>query len=156
VDHPASTPFDTESVINRYTSHGILPTRLVLGMPLYSRYFNDTAGLGQSFSGSGTYGLKDLPLGAVTVSYDNDSGSSYSYSAAQRQLVSYDNVDVAKQKAGFIMGRLGSAMYWESSEDGVGNESLIQIVTDVLRGDGIGIDNTLNQLSYPNSTYDNL
>jgi hypothetical protein len=45
-------------------------------------------------------------------------------------------------------------MYWESSEDGV--EGIIQAVTGVLQGDGPGIDRTLNHLSYPNSTYDNL
>ena len=81
-------------------------------MPLYGRYFNSTGGLGETFSGARTYSEKDLPLvGATVVVYDCNTGSSYSYDAVQRQLVSYDNVDVAKQKAAFIQGRLGGAMY---------------------------------------------
>lgn len=155
-DHPESTPFDTESVINYYASHGVSPNRIVLGMPLYGRYFNGTGGLGQSFSGSGTYSLKELSLEGAIVYYDCNAGSSYSYSASQEQLISYDNVDVARQKAAFIMDRLGGAMYWESSDDGVGDESIIQTVSGILRGEGIGLDTTPNRLLYPNSTYANV
>lgn len=155
---PESTPFDTESIINYYTSQGISLTKIILGMPLYGRYFNGTGGLGRNFSGTGTYSVKDLPLqGTTEVVYDCNAGSSYSYNTAQRQLVSYDNVDVARQKAAYIQGRLGGAMYWESSEDGTGDGSIIRIVTGVLVGDdGLGLDRASNQLSYPNSTYDNV
>ena len=72
-------------------------------MPLYGCYFNSTGGLGQTFSGAGTYSVKDLLLqGATLVVYDCNAGSSYSYDTVRRQLVSYDNVDVAKQKAAYI------------------------------------------------------
>jgi chitinase len=155
-DHPESTPFDTESIIRYYTSHGVSSTKILLGMPLYGRYFNGTGGIGQSFSGSGTYSVKDLPLAGATTHYDFDTGSSYSYNAACGQLVSYDNVEVAKQKAAFIQSTLGGAMYWEISEDGTGDSSIVQAVTSVLQGDGSNIDSALNQLSYPNSTYDNV
>jgi chitinase len=70
-DVPASTPFDTESVIEYYTSQGVSPTKIVLGMPLYGRYFNDTGGLGQTFSNAGTYSLRDLPLAGTTEYYDS-------------------------------------------------------------------------------------
>jgi chitinase len=151
-DQPETTPFDTESIIKYYTSQGISSTKIVLGMPLYGRYFNGTGGLGQSFSGSGTYSMKDLPLKGATEYYDCATGSSHSYNAAGGQLVSYDNVEVAKQKAAFIQTTLGGAMYWESSEDGAGDKGIIQAVTSVLQS----IDSTLNELSYPNSTYDNI
>jgi chitinase len=102
-EHPESTPFDTESVINYYTSQGISPTKIILGMPLYGRYFNSTSGLGETFSGARTYSVKDLLLeGATVVVYDYNTRSSYSYNVIQRQLVSYNNIDMAKQKVAFI------------------------------------------------------
>lgn len=155
-DHPASTPFSTDSIVKYYTSQGIPPTKIVLGMPLYGRYFNRTRGLGQPFSGSGTYSTKDLPLPGSTVYYDCQTGSSYSYNTAMEQLISYDNLAVAKQKATFIQNMLGGVGYWEVSEDGIGDASTIRSVTGVLRENGSDIDHTLNKLSFPNSSYENV
>ncbi|KAH6664017.1 putative endochitinase 1 [Halenospora varia] len=65
---------------------------------------------------------------------------------SHKELISYDNMPQ--------MG-LGGAMWWESSADRVGNNSLIRNVVEVLN-DGSGLKSCLNQLLYPNSTYDNL
>lgn len=157
INIPESTPFDTESVIAFYTSRGVSLSKIVLGIPLFGRYFNNTSGLGKPFAGSGSYSIKDLPLVGAKMYYDWNSGSSYSYNAAQGQLVSYDNMDVVKQKAAFILNMLGGAMYWESSEDGTGNESVVRAVTSVLGGDDSRMLNkSLNQLFYPGSRYDNI
>lgn len=160
-----STPVDTETVINFYISNGVDARKIVLGMPLYGQSFQNTNGLGQPYKGvgngtweAGTYDLKVLPLAGATTYYSRDTGSSYSYNNITKELVSYDTVAVAKQKADWIrqMG-LGGAMWWESSADGEGDQSRIQKVEEVLRGKGASeLETSLNQLSFLNSTYDNI
>ncbi|KAH8587314.1 chitinase [Bisporella sp. PMI_857] len=160
-----STPFNTESVIKYYTSKGVDAKKIVLGMPLYGRSFQDTDGLGKSYSGvgagtweSGIYDIKVLPLAGSITYYNEDTASSYSYDNNTKELVSYDTVEVAKQKADWIRQiGLGGAMWWESSADKLGSGSLIQTVKEVLGGeDGSGLEMSLNQLYFPNSTYSNL
>ena len=160
-DNPSSTPFNTEAIIGHYTSHNISPAKIVLGMPLYGRSFNSTAGmgqpLGQPFKGSGTYDYNELPFGGANVVYDPLTGSSYSYDAASGEIVSYDTTAVARQKAAWIMSSgLGGAMFWEGSADAPGNQSIIRNVAAVLAGSGGSLDSTLNELSYPDSTYGNV
>jgi chitinase len=48
-----STPFDTRTAVEYYISNGATPDKIVLGMPVYSRSFTQTIGLGQSFGGTG-------------------------------------------------------------------------------------------------------
>ena len=159
LDNPKSTPFNTEAIVKYYISQGVSPAKIVLGMPLYGYAFNNTTnGLGGPFSGTATYGVKDLPLGGAIEYYSSSTGSCYSYDPIRRQLISYDSITVAKQKAAWIQDTgLGGAMFWESSEDGTGSKSVIQNVALVLGGnDGSGLDNTQNQLFYPDSIYENL
>ena len=51
--NPKSTPFDTDSAVSHYMSHGVQSTKLVIGMPLYGRTFENTKGPGTAFSGVG-------------------------------------------------------------------------------------------------------
>jgi chitinase len=162
---PATTPFDTQTAVNYYISQGISSKKIVLGMPVYGRSFEATEGLGKPYNGvgkgtwqAGVYDFKSLPLSGAVEIYDNATIASYSYDAGKRELISYDTVEVAKQKAAWIQQRnLGGAMWWESSADGVGDKSLIQNVVNVLTsGDGSTLDISPNQLAYPNSTYANL
>jgi chitinase len=70
-------------------------------------------------------------------------------------FVTYDTKLVAKQKVDYIKnGHLGGAMWWESSGDKPGADSLIDTVFTGL-ADG-GIEYSENQLDYPQSKYDNL
>lgn len=53
-NNTASTPFDAEAAVDYYTkSAGIMPQKVVLGMPLYGRVFAETAGPGSPYIGSG-------------------------------------------------------------------------------------------------------
>ena len=48
-------------------------------------------------------------------------------------------------------------MFWESSKDRTGSQSIIQNIALVLTGNNrAGLDSTQNQLLYPDSIYSNL
>ncbi|POS82723.1 glycoside hydrolase family 18 protein, partial [Erysiphe pulchra] len=109
-------------------------------MPLYGRAFENTDGLGQSYSGvgdgswePGIFDYKVLPQAGSKDEYDPVAHASYSYDPKKKKLVSYDNVTIAKEKAGWIKSqKLGGAMWWESSGDRTDQGSLIQAVTQEL------------------------
>ncbi|KAK2043104.1 family 18 glycosyl hydrolase [Colletotrichum somersetense] len=161
--NPGSTPFSTAAALAHYTARGVAPHKLVLGMPLYGRAFENTDGPGTPFSGvgegsweQGVYDYKALPLPGSEEHHDDEAGASYSYDAAQRKMVTYDTVRMARAKADFIRAwGLGGAMWWESSADKPGPESLIGNVVDTLGGPGALLRRD-NCLTYPETKYDNL
>lgn len=159
-NNPKATPFNTEQAIAHYKSQGVHASKIVIGMPLYGRAFENTDGLGHPFSGvgegtweNGVHDFKTLPLPGAEVRIDEDAGASYSYDPAKRQLVSFDTVEMARRKAKWIKQQgLGGAMWWESSADRAGGESLIGGVVSCLGG----LDSRRNCLEYPESKYENL
>ncbi|KAG5951817.1 hypothetical protein E4U53_002256 [Claviceps sorghi] len=156
-----STPFSTSAAVEYYTSHGVASKKIVLGMPLYGRAFENTDGLGKPFQGvgegtweNGVFDFKKLPLEGSEVCFDEKAQASYCYNAAQRKLVSYDTAPVARTKAEYIKERgLGGAMWWESSGDKPEPESLISAVVDALDGN---LQRLENCIEYPETKYDNL
>ena len=161
--NPASTPFSTDAAVQHYIAQGVAPHKVVLGMPLYGRAFENTEGLGQPYQGvgegtweNGVHDYKKLPLDGSEVRYDDAAGASYCYQAGRRVLVSYDTVEMARLKAEYIKARgLGGGMWWESSADKEGSESLIGNVVDVLGGPN-SLEWKENCITYPNTKYDNL
>jgi chitinase len=162
-DNAASTPFSTEAAVQAYVGRGVAPGKIVMGMPLYGRAFEGTAGLGQPYSGvgegtweNGVHDYKKLPLAGAEVRVDHDAGASYCYQPDRQVLVSYDTVDMARRKAEYIRVRgLGGGMWWESSADKEGPESLIGNVVDVLGGPS-ALQWRENCITYPHTKYDNL
>jgi chitinase len=161
--NPASTPFSTDAAVQHYIAQGVAPHKVVLGMPLYGRAFENTEGLGQPYQGvgegtweNGVHDYKKLPLEGSEVRYDDAAGASYCYQPGRRALVSYDTVEMARLKAEYIKARgLGGGMWWESSADKEGSESLIGNVVDVLGGPN-SLEWKENCITYPNTKYDNL
>ena len=102
----------------------------------YGRAFANTDGPGKPFSGTGegsweqgVWDFKALPKDGATEYTDEDVGASWSYDEGRRVMVSYDTKEISKRKVDFIKNhRLGGAMWWESSADRQGNESLISTV----------------------------
>lgn len=61
---------------------------------------------------------------------DKNIGASWSYDDKKQVMVSYDTIELAKQKADYIKEEnLGGVFFWESSADKRGEESLIGTVS---------------------------
>lgn len=138
--NPASTPFNTEQAVGYYQGAGIPSSKIILGMPLYGRLFENTDGLGDPFSGvgagtwqPGVYDYKALPLVGSTEFMDTQPIASWSYDPSQKFMVSYDTPTIAAKKAQYIRSRnLGGGMWWETSSDKNGSDSLIGTVSEAF------------------------
>lgn len=158
--NPKATPFSTERAVADYIAAGVPPNKILVGIPLYGRSFEQTLGPGHGFTGvglgswqNGVWDYKDLPREGAVEFLDAEAGASYSYDTVTQELISYDNVAEVNIKSAFIKKKdLGGAFYWESSSDKNGTSSLI---TAVAKGLG-SLDQSENQLSYPASQYANI
>lgn len=158
--NPASTPFNTTQAVEYYKSQGVAAHKIVLGMPLYGRAFQNTDGLGKPYSGvgegsweNGVWDFKALPQHGAEQRRDHEAGATYSYDNTTRTLISYDTVGMAKTKAIWIKKQgLGGGMWWESSGDKTGDDSLIGNTVSVLGT----LQQKQNCIEYPNSKYENL
>ncbi|KXS97728.1 hypothetical protein AC578_8857 [Pseudocercospora eumusae] len=164
---PGCTPFSTDFAVRYYIDHGIHPSKIVLGMPLYGRAFQQTDGPGCGYSGvgegsweNGVWDYKALPRPGAQVCHDQQAIASWCYDPASKTMVSYDTPQVAAQKVQYIKQvGLGGAMWWESSGDRPASEgeSLINITVQGLGGyEGKHMEQVQNVLEYPESKYDNL
>jgi chitinase len=161
-DNPKSTPFNTDAAVKYYTQNGVAASKIVMGMPLYGRDFLNTAGPGASYSGNGAgnweagiWDYKALPLPGCEEKLDTNIGASWCYSTSAQQLISYDTVDMVKQKADYAKKNgLGGGMWWETSGDKpVGGGSLIETWVNAHGGQ---LEQQQNCLDYPESKYDNI
>ncbi|KAL7904368.1 glycoside hydrolase family 18 protein [Trichoderma velutinum] len=158
--NPDSTKFNTDQAVDAYLDRGIDPSKIVLGLPLYGRSFENTDGLGKPYSGigpgtiePGVYLYRDLPRPGATVYVNRYTLSAYSYDPSSRELVSFDNVETARLKAEYLQSRgLGGAVFWEASGDHTGEESLIRTLAREMGH----LDYSGNMLEYPESRYANI
>jgi chitinase len=162
-DNPASTPFNTAAAVDYYTQHGVAANKIVLGMPLYGRAFENTDGPGKPYQGvgqgtweTGVLDYKKLPLEGAREVNEDALGASYCFHDGQRKLVTYDTPQIARVKTEYLKNKgLGGAMWWESSADKAGGDSLIGVTVGALGGAGALLKGE-NCVSYPETKYANL
>ncbi|KAI0275863.1 glycoside hydrolase superfamily [Russula aff. rugulosa BPL654] len=140
----ARTNVSTQQAIKWYLSQGATASKINMGIPLYGRSFDNTAGLGQPFDrvgpGTDVYPYKVLPLSGAQVFENTADVSSFSYDARSRQLAKYVQAN-----------GLAGSMFWELSMDKEGPASLV--------GATAGVYGSLDQTPvclYPNSKWDNI
>ncbi|KAM5364267.1 hypothetical protein ACJZ2D_011576 [Fusarium nematophilum] len=162
-ENPSSTPFSTSAAVDFYVRSGVAPQKLVIGMPLYGRAFENTDGPGRPFQGvgegtweQGVYDYKKLPLEGAHECGDGGCCASYCYDPQRRRMVTYDTPQIAWTKANYVkQWKLGGAMWWESSADKEGDQSLITTVVNAFGGPQ-ALMRQDNCLEYPATKYDNL
>ncbi|GAM39959.1 hypothetical protein TCE0_034r11931 [Talaromyces pinophilus] len=161
--YPNSTPCNTDQAITYYTGNGAPASKINLGIPLYGRAFQNTDGPGTAYSGvgpgswqDGVWDYKALPRPGGTLYHEDSSVSAWSYDHAQRYMVSYDTPAIVQAKADYIKSKgLGGGMFWESSADKSGPDSLVHTLVNTLGGNGV-LHRSDNELNYPASQYDNM
>ncbi|KAM5448794.1 Chitinase 4 [Microsporum canis] len=164
-DNPASTAFSIDAALNAYMAGGVHPSKIICGLPLYGRAFEQTDGPGKPFQGvgegsweNGIWDYNALPKDGAEEYNDEYLVASWSYSASQRKMISYDTPLITWKKTEYIRQTgLGGAMWWELSGDHPINHerSLIKTVVDGFGGTG-ALEMRENNLNYPTSEYDNL
>lgn len=155
-----TTKFNTEQAMNDYMAKGIAPAKILMGLPLYGRSFESTSGIGDAYSGvgigtiqPGVWLYKDLPRAGATEMYDDIAMASYSYDPISEELISYDNIKSAVEKASYLKAKgCGGALFWEASGDANGTDSLVGTMATQLGT----LSSSQNLLSYPNSVYGNI
>ncbi|KAJ7489454.1 glycoside hydrolase superfamily [Mycena latifolia] len=156
----ARTGVSTDAAIKHFVSSGATASKINMGIPLYGRAFEQTAGLGQPYNGigpgtieAGVYSYKALPIAGAQVFQNTTDVSSYSYDSSSKELVSYDTPAIVKLKAQYtIANGLSGSMFWELSQDKTGTDSLVGTSASVLGA----LDQTPNHINFPNSKWDNI
>lgn len=156
-----ATRFSADTAIDMYLSRGVPSNKIVFGMPLYGRAFENTEGAGSVYSGigqgsweNGIWDYKALPLSGAQEFVDANIGAGWSFDQSKKAMVSYDTVESSLLKADYIKQRnLGGAFWWESSGDkSAPADSLVHRVVGSLGY----LEQARSHSHFPYSKYDNI
>ncbi|EST08952.1 Glycoside hydrolase, family 18, catalytic domain protein [Kalmanozyma brasiliensis GHG001] len=158
-------PPSADNAINWYIAQGVVSHKLVLGIPLYGRGFENTDGPQKPYNGTGqgtweagNWDYKFLPVKGAKEMINTKIAASWSYDAKKREFISYDTPQNVLLKCQYIVNkRLRGAMFWELSGDATKAQGGADrsIVTICAKNMGV-LDSTLNHISYPYSKWDNV
>ncbi|KAM3497444.1 hypothetical protein MY10362_009208 [Beauveria mimosiformis] len=143
-----------------WSNNTVPANKLVLGMPIYGRSFQQTEGIGKPYKGvgsgtweNGAWDYSVLPKPGAEIMCDDTAQGCYSYDAQTKELITFDNPDIVAAKVEWLKEKgLGGSLFWEASGDKNGSDSLIN-----KSFVGLGsLESTPNFLDYPNSRYKNI
>ncbi|EQC28197.1 hypothetical protein SDRG_14021 [Saprolegnia diclina VS20] len=169
--HPNDgTSFSIDRAVQDYIRGGCPSTKIVLGIPVYGRSFENTKGLYATFTkptngswvapsgdGLGTWDYKVLPLPGATEYYDAVVGAAYSYDATTKMFVSYESPTSMAAKLQYIKkNNLGGTMFWAGDADAPATSarSLITQAYNFYGRNNMAL--YANNLEYPTSKYSNV
>lgn len=116
-------PYSTSGAVNAYISRGVPPSKIYIGIPLYSRGFSGSNGLGSLATGQspdtswtpGVVDYKALPMAGAVEMWDDQAKAGYSYDASKKVMNTYDVPPAVMAKCDYVnqMG-LGGIIVFES------------------------------------------
>ncbi|KAF7559432.1 hypothetical protein G7046_g4714 [Stylonectria norvegica] len=117
-------------------ARGFPSSKLLLGVPVYARYFGKARGPGHPFEGAGEVDFCDLPDDWVADARVDEGGVAASYVDCEgdKGFVSFDVGSTVRMKARYVkaMG-LGGLFYWHGAGDKLGDASLVAAGMDELQ-----------------------
>jgi len=155
----------TDKAVKYYINHGVDNDKIVIGMPMYGRAFQNTDGFGSPYNGigegtweQGLYDYKKLPRPGAIEHFDDKAVASHSYCATDREFVTYDNPQVVIHKTDYIKSNnLRGVMFWELSGDfPTSNERSLLFSAYCGLGGKDALDQTPNHRFFPDSIYENV
>ncbi|RHY62676.1 hypothetical protein DYB30_009585 [Aphanomyces astaci] len=169
--HPPGLKYSVDKAVQDYIKGGCPSNKIVLGMPLYGRSFENTDGLYGQFKapsnqgswvagngdGAGVWDFKALPLPGAVEYYDNKLVAAYSYNPDTRTFVSYESPSSLEAKLAYIhQHKLGGAMFWAGDADAPAGSARSLITQTFTTFGKDNMDFHENNLEYPTSQYDNI
>ncbi|KAJ1681848.1 hypothetical protein LUZ63_022926 [Rhynchospora breviuscula] len=154
-----------DDAVTFYINNGVVSHKLVLGIPLYGRGFQNTDGSQKPYNGTGqgtweagNWDYKFLPVKGAKEMINTKIAASWSYDSAKREFISYDTPQNVLLKCEYIRNkRLRGAMFWELSGDATKTQGGADRSLVALTAKNMGtLDATLNHISYPFSKWDNV
>ncbi|KAG5417132.1 CHT4 [Candida metapsilosis] len=156
---------NVSDVVQTYLSKGVIPSKLVVGCPMYGRVFSgvNRCKIGDGFSKNQATNSNDV-VNYNEIScfpeqhFDARKVGAYAYDPESKRLVTFDNDQSAKIKGNFVKSKaLGGGMWWDSSGDKVASsrplpDSLVTNFVDQLGGIS-QLERSENCLLYPKSKY---
>ncbi|CAG1998886.1 unnamed protein product [Fusarium graminearum] len=109
-------------------ANGFPRHKIILGIPVYARYFGQARGPGHPFKGAGEIDYCDLPDEWVTNAEVDQSVAAASFvdNKSDKGFVSFDVPSTVSIKAGYAKALgLGGLFYWTGAGDRKGCESLV-------------------------------
>ncbi|CAG8517824.1 8556_t:CDS:2 [Diversispora eburnea] len=159
-------PLSVNKAVTDYLKSRVPKNKIVIGIPMYGRAFENTEGIGAKFNGIGSgsfepgiYDYKVLPRDENSKEiYIEQLGASYSYNPVTKELITYDSPQVIGEKIKFIKDKkLNGVMFWDLSSD-LSTNNTRSLLLNAFNGFNSleHLDDSVNHLNYPLSIYDNV
>ncbi|KAF4982658.1 hypothetical protein FZEAL_1765 [Fusarium zealandicum] len=124
--------------VDYVVNHGFPSRNILLGVPVYARFFGQARAPGQPFEGAGEMDYCDLPDEWVEGANVDKSVAAASFvdSDGGKGFVSFDVPSTVRIKARYAKAlELGGLFYWTGAGDRTGGESLVAAGWDELQAE---------------------